>query len=45
MTCSMYQFRIFRALAYLLMTIVYLVIIDLCNEIGIDHYMMMLIES
>ena len=45
MTCSKYQLRIFRALAYLLMTIVYLVIIDLCNEIGIDQYMMMLIEN
>ena len=38
MTCSNYQFWIFRALAYLLMIIVYLIIIDLRKEIGTDQY-------
>ena len=37
MTCSKYQFRIFRALAYLLIKIVYLITIDLRKETGTDQ--------
>ena len=39
MTCSKYQFLIFRAPAYLLIIIDYLIIIGLRKEIGIDQYM------
>ena len=38
MTFSKYQFRIFRALAYLLIIIVYLIIIDLRKKTGTDQY-------
>ena len=44
-TCSKYQFWIFRALVYLLMIIVYLIIIDLPKEIETDQDMMMLIGN
>ena len=40
MTCSKYQFWIFRAPAYLLIVTVYLIIIGLLKETGTDQYMM-----
>ena len=45
MTCSKYQFWTLRALAYLLMILVYLIYIDLRKENGTDQYRIMLIEN
>ena len=40
-----YQFWRLKALAYLLMIIVYLIFIDLRKETGADQYVIMLIEN